>query len=303
MTNEYNNSRRNIFNRLYKSAVRKKKQREQEEKDHIEKQAKEVREKAEHERKEAEEREKEAGRLRREKREKLEKEVQQYIENLISLDFDFTDEESDDKETGPKSNGKPEENRKVEPADDEKRNGQPEDAENENGVPDKTDVFIEPTDEDETDLDKKKPLGGEASGANSSVSSYTTPSRTPHSSKRLSEKSTTKNPRPMLANMVQILSNPNIIVALEQFQGIRKEQDEVQLLSSPKVLAVLKDFHAEMQRGHFPTEEKPIVVQNEEEDMFSETVLQNMKQEEKSSSRPAKRKLTEYGPHLSGRRS
>ena len=98
----------------------------------------------------------------------------------------------------------------------------------------------------------------------------------------------------MLANMVQILSNPNIIVALEQFQGIRKEQDEVQLLSSPKVLAVLKDFHAEMQRGHFPTEEKPIVVQNEEEDMFSETILQNMKQEEKSSSRLAKRKLPEY---------
>ena len=303
MTNEYNNSRRNIFNRLYKSAIRKKKQREQEEKDRIEKQAKEVREKAEHERKEAEEREKEAARLRREKREKLEKEVQQYIENLISLDFDFTDEESDDEETGPKSNGKPEENRKVEPADDEKRNGQPEDVENENGVPDKTDVFIEPTDEDETDLDKKKPLGGEASGANSSVSSYTTPSRTPHSSKHLSEKSTTKNPLPMLANMVQILSNPNIIVALEQFQGIGKEQDEVQLLSSPKVLAVLKDFHTEMQRGHFPTEEKPIVVQNEEEDMFSETILQNMKQEEKSSSRPAKRKLTEYGPHLSGRRS
>ena len=100
----------------------------------------------------------------------------------------------------------------------------------------------------------------------------------------------------MLANMSkyeQILSNPNIIVALEQFQGIRKEQNEVQLLSSPKVLAALKDFHTEMQRGHFPTEEKPIVVQTEEEDMFSETVLQNMKQEEKLSLRPAKCKLTE----------
>ena len=57
---------------------------------------------------------------------------------MILLDFDFTDEESDDKETGPKSNGKPEENRKGEPADDEKRNGRLEDAKNENGVPDKT---------------------------------------------------------------------------------------------------------------------------------------------------------------------
>ena len=98
----------------------------------------------------------------------------------------------------------------------------------------------------------------------------------------------------MSANTVQILSNPNIIVALEQFQGIRKEQDEVQLLSNPKILAVLKEFHAEMEQGNFPAPEKVVVVPNEEEDMFDESVLQNIKQEGKPSSKPAKCKLTEY---------
>ena len=97
----------------------------------------------------------------------------------------------------------------------------------------------------------------------------------------------------MSANTVQILSNPNIIVALEQFQGIRKEQYEVKLLSNPKVLAALKEFHAEMERGNFPEEEKVVVVPNEEEELFDESMLQNMEQEGKSSSRPAKRKLTE----------
>ena len=98
----------------------------------------------------------------------------------------------------------------------------------------------------------------------------------------------------MSANTVQILSNPNIIVALEQFQGKRKEQDEVQLLSNPKVLAALKEFHAKIEWGNFPAPENVVVVSNEEEDMFSESVLQNMKQEGKPSSKPAKRKLTEY---------
>ena len=98
----------------------------------------------------------------------------------------------------------------------------------------------------------------------------------------------------MSVNTVQILSNPKIIVALEQFQGIRKEEDEVQLLSNPKILAVLKEFHAEMERGNFPAPEKVVVVGNEEEDMFDESVLQNIKQEGKPSSKPAKCKLTEY---------
>ena len=111
-------------------------------------------------------------------------------------------------------------------------------------------------DEDETDLDEKQPLGGEASDANSCVSTYSTPSRTPRSSKRLSNKSATKNPCPMSANTVQILSDPKIIVALEQFQGIRKEQDEVQLLSNPKIIVALKEFHAAMERGDFDSEEK-----------------------------------------------
>ena len=169
-----------------------------------------MREKAEHERKEAEEREKEAARLRREKREKLEKEGQQYIEDLFQssfmVDFELTDDENDDEQTDPKSNGKP-------AKDDE-------DAEDKNGVPDKTEgsengnVVIEPTDEDDTDLDEiKKPLGAQASDANSSVSSYSTPSRTPRTSQHLIYKSGTKNPRPMSANTVQILSNPNLIVA------------------------------------------------------------------------------------------
>ena len=184
MTDECNRSRRNIFNRIYKSAVRKKNRREQEEKELIEKQQKEAREKAECERKEAEEREKEAARVRREKREKLEKEGQKYIEDLILLDFEFTNEESDDEQTDSKNNGKPE--------DAENRNGKPEDAENRNGVPEKTDVLIEPTDEDETNLDDKKPLGGEASDADSSVSSYSTSSRTPRSSQRLVNRSGTK---------------------------------------------------------------------------------------------------------------
>ena len=121
MTDEYNKSRRNIFNRIYKSAIRKKERREKEEKDHIEKQAKEVRDKAECERKEAKEREKEAARQRREKREKLEKEGQKYVEDLISLDFDFTDEESDD-EQADSSN-------EVKPQDAENGKGKPEDAE------------------------------------------------------------------------------------------------------------------------------------------------------------------------------
>ena len=98
----------------------------------------------------------------------------------------------------------------------------------------------------------------------------------------------------MSANTVQILSNPNIIVALEQFQGIRKEQDEVQLLLNPKILTVLKEFHAEMEQGNFPAPEKAVVIGNEEEDMFDKSVLQNIKQEGKPSSKPAKRKLTEY---------
>ena len=147
-------------------------------------------------------------------------------------------------------------------------------------------------DEDETDLDEKQPLGGEASDANSCVSTYSTPSRTPRSSKRLSNKSATKHPRPMSANTVQILSDPKIIVALEQFQGIRKEQDQVQLLSNPKIIVALKEFHAAMERGNFHSEEKVEVV--EEEELFDKAVLHNMKQEDKTPSRPAKRKLTEY---------
>ena len=295
MMNEYNKRRRNMFDRIYKSAVRKKERREKEEKERIEKQ-----------RKEAEEREKEATRQRREKREKLEKEGQKYVEDLISLDFEFTDEESDDEQAESKNevkpqdvengNGKPEEaeNGNGKPEEAENRNGKPEHAENRNGVVEKADVLIEPTDEDETDLDDKKPLGGEASDANSSVSTYSTPSRTPRSSKRLLHRSGTKNPRPMSANTVQILSNPNIIVALEQLQGIRKEQDEVQLLLNLKILTALKEVHAEMERGNFPAPEKAVVVGNEEEDMFNESVLQNIKREGKPSSKPAKHKLTEY---------
>ena len=290
MTNKYNSSRKKLFDRLYKSAVRKKKCRDQEEKDHIEKLAQEVRDKAERERKEKEERDKEAARIRREKREKLEKEGQEYVVQLISLDFEFTDEESDDEEAATKSNGNAEEaeNTKGKPDDAANGEGNPEYAQNGNGVPDKT----EPTDEDETDLDEKQPLGGEASDANSCVSTYSTPSRTPRSSKRLSNKSATKNPRPMSANTVQILSDPKIIVALEQFQGIRKEQDQVQLLSNPKIIVALKEFHAAMERGDFDSEEKVEVV--EEEELFNEAVLHNMKQEDKTPSRPAKRKLTEY---------
>ena len=290
MTNEYNSSRKKLFDRLYKSAVRKKKRRDQEEKDRIEKLAQEAREKAERERKEKEERDKEAARIRREKREKLEKEGQEYVEQLISLDFEFTDDESDDEEAATKSNGNAEEaeNTKGKPDDAANGEGNPEYAQNGNGVPDKT----EPTDEDETDLDDKQPLGGEASDANLCVSTYSTPLRTPRSSKRLSNKSATKNPRPMSANTVQILSDPKIIVALEQFQGIRKEQDQVQLLSNPKIIVALKEFHTTMERGNFHSEEKVEVV--EEEELFDEAVLHNMKQEDKTHSRPAKCKLTEY---------
>ena len=296
MTDEYNKSRRNIFNRIYKSAIGKKERREKEEKDRIEKQAKEVRDKAERERKEAEEREKEAARQRREKREKLEKEGQKYAEDLISLDFDFTDEESDDEQADSGNEVKPQdaENGKGKPEDAENRNGKPDDAKNRNREVEKADILIEPTDEDETDLDEEKPLGGEASDANSSVSTYSTPSRTPWSPKRLLNRSGTNKPQPMGANTVQILSNPKIIVALEQFQGIRKEQDEVQLLSNPKILAALKDFHSQMEQGNVPAPENVVVVPNEEEDMFNKSVLQNIKQEEKLSSKPAKRKLTEY---------
>ena len=290
MTNEYNSSRKKLFDRLYKSAIRKKKRRDQEEKDRIEKLAQEAREKADRERKEKEARDKEAARIRREKREKLEKEGQEYVEQLISLDFEFTDDESDDEEAATKSNGNAEEaeNTKGKPDDAANGEGNPEYAHNGNGVPDIT----EPTDEDETDLDDKQPLGGEASDANSCVLTYSTPSRTPRSSKRLSNKSATKNPRPMSANTVQILSDPKIIVALEQFQGIRKEQDQVQLLSNPKIIVALKEFHAAMERGNFHSEEKVEVV--EEEELFDEAVLHNMKQEDKTRSRPAKRKLTEY---------
>ena len=290
MTNEYNSSRKKLFDHLYKSAVRKKKRRDQEEKDRIEKLVQEAREKADRERKEKEERDKEAARIRREKREKLEKEGQEYVEQLISLDFEFTDDESDDEEAATKSNGNAEEveNTKGKPDDAANGEGNPEYAHNGNGVPDIT----EPTDEDEMDLDDKQPLGGEASDANSCVSTYSTPSRTPRSSKCLSNKSATKNPRPMSANTVQILSDPKIIVALEQFQGIRKEQDQVQLLSNPKIIVALKEFHATMERGNFHSEEKVEVV--EEEELFDEAVLHNMKQEDKTRSRPAKRKLTEY---------
>ena len=290
MTNKYNSSRKKLFDRLYKSAVRKKKRRDQEEKDRIEKLAQEARDKAERERKEKEERDKEAARIRREKREKLEKEGQEYVVQLISLDFDFTDEESDDEEDATESNGNAEEAENTKPKPDDAANGEgnPEYVQKGNGVPDKR----ERTDEDETDLDEKQPLGGEASDANSCVSTYSTPSRTPRSSKRLNNKSATKNPRPMSANTVQILSDPKIIVALEQFQGIRKEQDEVKLLSNPKIIVALKEFHAAMERGDFDSEEKVEVV--EEEDLFDEAVLHNIKQEDKTPSRPAKRKLTEY---------
>ena len=289
MTNKYNSSRKKLFDRLYKSAVRKKKRRDQEEKDHIEKLVQEARDKAEQERKEKEERHKEAARIRREKREKLEKEGQEYVVQLISLDFDFTDEESDNEEDVTKSNGNAEEAENTKPKPDDAANGEgnPEYVQKGNGVPDKR----EPTDEDETDLDEKRPLG-EASDANSCISTYSTPSRTPRSSKRLSNKSATKNPRPMSANTVQILSDLKIIVALEQFQGIRKEQDEVQLLSNPKIIVALKEFHAAMERGDFDSEEKVEVV--EEEDLFDKAVFHNIKQEDKMPSQPAKRKLTEY---------
>ena len=96
----------------------------------------------------------------------------------------------------------------------------------------------------------------------------------------------------MSANTVQILSDPKIIVALEQFQGIRKEQDQVQLLSNPKIIVALKEFHATMEREDFHSEEKVEVV--EEEELFNEAVLHNMKQEDKTRSWPAKHKLTEY---------
>ena len=97
----------------------------------------------------------------------------------------------------------------------------------------------------------------------------------------------------MSTNTVQILSNPNLIVALEQFQVKRREQDEVQKLSNPKVLAALKEFHAEIEPGNVHVPEQ-VVVQNKEEEMFSKAVLKNMKEEGKPSSRPAKCKLTEY---------
>ena len=253
MTNKYNSSRKKLFDHLYKSAVRKKKRRDQEEKDRIEKLVQEARDKAEHEKKEKEERDKEVARIRREKREKLEKEGQEYVVQLISLDFEFTEEESDDEEAATKSNGNAEEAENTKGKPDHAANGEgnPEYAQNGNGVPDKT----EPTDEDEMDLDEKQPLGGEASDANSCVSTYSTPLRTPRSSKCLSNKSATKNPHPMSANTVQILSDPKIIVALEQFQGIRKEQDQVQLLSNPKIIVALKEFHAAMERGDFDSEE------------------------------------------------
>ena len=112
--------------------------------------------------------EKEAARQRREKREKLEKEGQKYVEDLISLDFEFTDEESDDKQAESKNevkpqdvengNSKPEEveNGNGKPEEAENRNGKPEHAENRNSVAEKADVLIEPMDEDETDLEDQQ---------------------------------------------------------------------------------------------------------------------------------------------------
>ena len=47
-----------------------------------------------------------------------------------------------------------------------------------------------------------------------------------------------------------------------------------------------------MERRDFDSEEKVEVV--EEEDLFDKAVLHNIKQEDKTPSRPAKRKLTEY---------
>ena len=101
------------------------------------------------------------------------------------VDFELTDDEKedDDEENDQKNNGKP-------AKDDEE-------AEDRNGVlvyktegGDNGNVAVEPTDEDETDLDEnRKPLGDEASDANSSISSYSTPSRTPRSSQHLLNRS------------------------------------------------------------------------------------------------------------------
>ena len=83
----------------------------------------------------------------------------------------------------------------------------------------------------------------------------------------------------MSANTVQILSDPKIIVALEQFQGIRKEQDEVQLLSKPKIIVALKGSTPQW-RGGISIQKKRVEVV-EEEDLFDEAVLHNIKQEDK----------------------
>ena len=147
-----------------------------------------------------------------------------------------------------------------------------------------------------------KPFGGNLDDGNSSqcsdLSNISSVSVTPRRSMRSSSRTPTdlKKKRDLSAEMVQILSDPAIVDALEVFQGKKKGTDsDTEMLRDPKVLRALTALQADPDAGKgISASSSPIILSGggDAPPIIPEEKIKKEFTEKKG--RGAKRKLADY---------
>ena len=236
----YQEIRRSGYDKLYKSVEQKKKrQRELEESER----------KVQEKRKEEEERNKqneiEKERKKKEIREltaKMEAEGEEKVINLFHegfaiMGFNITDDELDSDEE--KEEGNKKECSKLQ----EMPNDGKELSDGNIGMSMDIDNLG-----DENSEDKRIPFGGNLynSDASSEKSSSSTTPVTHRKSQRITSKQTLLTPHKTLSMQdIQMLSDPDLLKALEVFQGVSRGDDvQTQILGDPKMLRILHNVHS-----------------------------------------------------------
>ena len=318
----YNNLRKKHFSILMKSCKRKlkrdeaekeklrkaeeeKKRKEEEEKQKLEKQRieKERKEQLERERIEKENEEKRQKEMR-ELAKKMEEEAKQSINDLFKADIDALniDISDDDEDTDTDPGSGAENGEKDSQEKEEFLKSPPKRSRGGNlCVPNLRLKRID-SGQNGSGNCSMKPFGGNLDDGNSSqcsdLSNISSVSVTPRRSMRSSSRTPTdlKKKRDLSAEMVQILSDPAIVDALEVFQGKKKGTDsDTEMLRDPKVLRALTALQADPDAGKgISASSSPIVLSGggDAPPIIPEEKIKREFPEKKG--RGAKRKLADY---------
>ena len=270
----YNNLRKKHFSILMKSCKRKlkrdeaekervrkaeeeKKRKEEEEKQKLEKQRleKERKEQLERERIEKENEEKRQKEMR-ELAMKMEEEAKQSINDLFKADIDALniDISDDDEDTDTDAGSGAENGEKYSPEKEAFLKSPPKRSRGGNLCVPKLNLQKIDAGQNGSGNGSMKPFGGNLDDGNSSqcsdVSNISSVSVTPRRTMRSSSRTNLKKKRDLSAEMVQILSDPAIVDALEVFQGKKKGTDsDTKMLRDPKVLRALTALQGDPDAG------------------------------------------------------